>query len=152
VHVLSPQFDRRNGHDKIKNMARKTGKIKRDQQVVVLEDINSKFSLILEQFSGVNKKIDNNHKDFLEFKGEMIEFRNQTGKNFKEVFGFMERTDKNLKIALEYLFRIDEEIQDMKTEIKDLKKLLKGRANLDKLMVFEKRLLKLEKLVFAKLA
>jgi len=125
-------------------MAGKNGKIKRDQQVVVLEDINSKFSLILEQFSGVNKKIDNNHKEFLEFKDEMLEFKG-------EMFEFRDRTDKNLKVALEYLFRIDEEIQDIKSEITDLKKRLKEKADQDRILDVEKRMVKLEKLVFAKL-
>ena len=125
-------------------MKKESAKIKHDRQTVVLEDINSKFSLMLENFFGINKKIDDNHKEFLEF-------RDETNSNFKEISGFMDRTDKNLKVALEYLFRIDEEIQDMKAELKDLRKIFKEKADLDKLMVFEKRLIKLEKLVFAKL-
>ncbi|HCP09055.1 MAG TPA: hypothetical protein DIT25_04650 [Candidatus Moranbacteria bacterium] len=139
-------------------MVGKTGKIKKDQQTVVLEDISSKLALVLEQFSGIRKEIRDNHKEFLGFKGEMVEFRGemisfrkQTDENFKEVFRFVDRTDKNLKIALEYLFRIDEEIQDLKTELKDLRKIFKGKADLEKINGFEKRLLKLERLVFAKL-
>ena len=118
-------------------MKKESAKIKHDRQTVVLEDINSKFSLMLENFSGIRKEIRDNHKEFLDFKDEMLDF--------------VDRTDKNLKVALEYLFRIDEEIQDMKAELKDLRKIFKGKADLDKLMVFEKRLIKLEKLVFAKL-
>ncbi|HCP09056.1 MAG TPA: hypothetical protein DIT25_04660 [Candidatus Moranbacteria bacterium] len=132
-------------------MEKKKGKIKSDRQTVVLGDISSKLSLVLEQFSGVNKKIDNNHKEFLEFKGDMIEFRGEMIKFRNEMYDFRDKTDKNLKIALEYLFRIDEEIQDLKTELKDLRKIFKGKADLEKLNDFEKRLLKLERLVFAKL-
>jgi len=147
-------------------MKKKANKIGYDQQTAVLEDINSKFDLILEQFSGLNRKIDNNHQEFLEFKGEMVEFRDQTGKNFKELFEFRDQTGKNFKelfefrdqtgknfdIVKEYLFRIDEEIQNLKGELEDLKKTLKEKADLDKLAVLEKRLVKLEKLVFARLA
>lgn len=150
-------FDRIFARIIIKHMKNKNQKSK-DRQTVVLEDINSKFSLMLENFSGLNKKIDNNHKEFLEFKDEMTEFRGEMigfrGEMIgfrSEMISFKDSTDKNLKVALEYLFRIDEEIQDMKTELKDLKKIFKGKADLDKLMVFEKRLIKLEKLVFAKL-
>lgn len=103
----------------------------RDQQTAVLEDINSKFGLVLEKVSGLDEKIDANHQEFLEFR---------------------DRTDENLKVALEYLFRINEEIQDMRAEVKDLKKLLKDKADLDRLESMEKRLIKLEKLVLAKLA
>lgn len=117
----------------------------RDQYAVVLEGVSAKLSLILEQFSGLNKGIDDNHREFLGF-------RDEANASFKEISGFIDRTDKNLKVALEYLFRIDEEIQDMKTELRDLKKIFKEKADLDKLLVFEKRLIKLEKLVFAKLA
>lgn len=117
----------------------------RDHYTIVLEDVNSKLDLILEQFSGTRGEIRVNHQEFLEFKDE-------ANANFKEISGFMERTDKNLKVALEYLFRIDEEIQDMKAEVKDLKKLLKEKADLDRLEIVEKRLLKLEKLVLAKRA
>ena len=133
-------------------MKKKANKIGYDQQTAVLEDINSKFDLILEQFSGLNRKIDNNHQEFLEFKGEMVEFRDQTGKNFKELFEFRDQTGKNFDIVKEYLFRIDEEIQNLKGELEDLKKTLKEKADLDKLAVLEKRLVKLEKLVFARLA
>ncbi|MDP1884091.1 MAG: hypothetical protein Q8L10_01870 [Candidatus Moranbacteria bacterium] len=133
-------------------MKKKANKIGYDQQTAVLDDINSKFDLILEQFSGLNRKIDNNHQEFLEFKGEMVEFRDQTGKNFKELFEFRDQTGKNFDIVKEYLFRIDEEIQNLKGELEDLKKTLKEKADLDKLAVLEKRLVKLEKLVFARLA
>jgi len=111
-------------------MIKRTGKIKPDQQTVILEDINSKLALVLEQFSGIRSEIRSNHKEFLEFR---------------------DRTDKNLKVALEYLFRIDEEIQDMKTEIADLKSRPQKKEDGEKILQMEKRLIKLEKLVFAKL-
>jgi hypothetical protein len=109
-----------------------------DQFTIVLKDINSKFSLVLEQFSGLNNKIDNNHQEFLEFKGEMMDFRKQTNENFS--------------VVMEYLSRIDEEIQDMKVESRNLRESLKKKADLDKLEGFERRLLAVEKILRAKMA
>jgi len=117
----------------------------KDRQTVVLEEMNSKFDLVLEQFSNLNRKIDGNHQEFLEFKGEMTEFKG-------EMTEFRDRTDENLAFIKAYLIRIDEEIQNMKTEAKELKTRLKNKADLVKLADLEKRMVKLEKLVFAKLA
>lgn len=58
----------------------------------------------------------------------------------------------SFKTSLDYLSRIDEEIQAMKDEAKLLKVTIKDKANKEKVEDFEKRLVKLEKLVFAKLA
>jgi len=117
----------------------------KDQQTVVLEEMNSKFGLVLEQFSNLNRKIDGNHQEFLEFKGEMTEFKG-------EMTEFKDRTDENFAVVKSYLIRIDEEIQNMKIEAKELKTRLKNKADLVKLADLEKRMVKLEKLVFAKLA
>ena len=117
----------------------------KDQQTVVLEEMNSKFGLVLEQFSNLNRKIDGNHQEFLEFKGEMTEFKG-------EMTEFRDRTDENFAVVKSYLIRIDEEIQNMKIEAKELKTRLKNKADLVKLADLEKRMVKLEKLVFAKLA
>ena len=131
----------------------------KDRQTVVLEEMNSKFDLVLEQFSNLNRKIDGNHQEFLEFKGEMTEFKGEMTEfkgemtEFKgEMTEFRDRTDENLAFIKAYLIRIDEEIQNMKIEAKELKTRLKNKADLVKLADLEKRMVKLEKLVFAKLA
>jgi hypothetical protein len=43
---------------------------------VILEDINSKFAVIMKGLSELHEAVDNFHKDFLEFRGE-------TNKKFK---------------------------------------------------------------------
>lgn len=128
-------------------MKKKIEKTKRDQQTVVLEDINSKMSLVLEQFSSLNRKMDNNHKDFLEFKGEMIDFRK---KMISEMHDFKQETGKNFDIVKDYLFNIDDEIQSLKSELKEMKKNLGKVDQTEKMEAFEKRLVRLEKLVLAK--
>ena len=124
----------------------------KDQQTVVLEEMNSKFGLVLEQFSNLNRKIDGNHQEFLEFKGEMTEFKGEMTEFKGEMTEFRDRTDENFAVVKSYLIRIDEEIQNMKIEAKELKTRLKNKADLVKLADLEKRMVKLEKLVFAKLA
>ena len=69
---------------KTKLKPRKKAVAKKDQLVVILEDMCYEFSVMKEGFSGVNKrfdnldkKIDNNHKEFLEFRGVMIGFKNE---------------------------------------------------------------------------
>lgn len=133
--------------------------LSRDHQTVVIEEINSNVKLILEQFSGVNRKIDGNHQEFLEFKDEMLDFkggfvkfRKETDENFHKLFGFKKEADANFKVTLEYLQRIDDEIQSLKSELVNIKPQLKDKTALDKVLDMEKRLLKIEKLVFAKLS
>lgn len=133
-------------------MAKTKKALSRNHQTVVMEDISSNVKLILEQFSGVNRKIDNNHQEFLEFKDEMLEFKGEFIEFRKEMGNFRNETDANLKVALEYLQRIDDEIQSLKSELADLKPRIKDKAALDKVLDLEKRLLKIEKLVFAKLS
>lgn len=117
----------------------------KDQHTIVLEDINSKFSFVLEQFSGLRQEMKENHQEFVEFKGEMLDFK-------KEFVEFRKDADANFKVTLEYLQRIDDEIQSLKSELADLKPQLKDKTALDKVLDMEKRLLKIEKLVFAKLS
>ncbi|MFA7209131.1 MAG: hypothetical protein WC120_02490 [Parcubacteria group bacterium] len=159
-------------------MKKKIEKTKRDQQTVVLEDMNSKLVLVLEQFSSLNKKIDDNNEEFVEFKGEMVEFRNETSKNFKGLFEFRDQanenfkglfefrdqtnenfkglfefrdqTNENFKVVKEYLFNIDDEIRYLKSEFKEMKKNLGKIDQTEKMEAFEKRLVKLEKLVLAR--
>ena len=119
--------------------------VSRDRQTVVLEDMNSRLALMLEQFSGLHKKIDKNHQEFLGF-------RDQTNENFKKIGEFRKETGENFSVVMEYLTRIDDEIQDMKKELKILRETLKEKADLDKLAGFEKRLLRVEKILQARMA
>ena len=127
----------------MKKIVKKT-KIKKKIEItpsqfgMVLEDVNSKFDLLIEGFSGLSgqvenldKKIDNNHQEFLEFRDEMVGFKQETDNNFKAVF--------------EYLSKIDDEIQLIKLEIENLKSELVRKADIDKLSQLEKRIFVLEK-------
>lgn len=63
---------------------------------------------------------------------------------------FEEKTDKNFKVVFEYMSGIDDEIISMKSEIKELKAIFKGKPELQRVLEMEKRLVKVEKLVFSK--
>ena len=111
---------------------------------MVLEDVKSKFDFLVEGFSGLkgqvenlDKKIDDNHQEFLEFRSDMLGFKN-------EFINFRSETNNNFKAAFEYLSKIDDEIQLVKLEIKGLKSKLSRKADLDKLLQLEKRVIVLE--------
>lgn len=63
----------------------------------------------------------------------------------------MVKNIKNNKTSRDWQ-AIDAEIQDMKAELKNLKGTLKEKADLDKLSGFEKRLIKVEKILLARMA
>lgn len=70
----------------------------------ILEDINEKFSIMIEGSSMTNQKVDGLDQKVDTFKNEITE---TIKSNFKTVFG--------------YLSRIDEEIQQIKLELENLK-------------------------------
>lgn len=126
-------------------------KITENQFGSVLEDINSKLDLVLESYDTLDKKVDRLHleakEDLSDFKVETRtnfkllredsdDFKVETRRNFKQIFEFQDRADANFKVTLEYLSRLDDEIQILKEE-------LKGRPAL--MAIFEDRMKKMEK-------
>ena len=125
---------------KTKLKPRKKAEVKRDQYTVVLEDVRRQFGVMSEGFSGMHrrfdkldKKVDSNHKEFLEFRGVMIGFKN-------EMTDFKSETNSNFKAVFEYLSKIDDEIQSIELDIADLKNRLKNKADLDRITQIEKEL------------
>jgi len=118
---------------KTKLKPRKKAEVKRDQYTVVLEDVRRQFGVITEGFSGMHrrfdkldKKVDNNRKEFLEFRNEMTGLKRETNSNFKTSF--------------EYLSKIDDELQLMKVEIADLKVIFKDRVELKRVIKMERQM------------
>jgi len=139
---------------KTKLKPRKKAEVKRDQYTVVLEDVRRQFGVMSEGFSGMHrrfdkldKKVDSNHKEFLEFRGVMIGFKNEMTDfksemiDFKdEMTDFKSETNSNFKAVFEYLSKIDDEIQSIELDIADLKNVLKNKADLDRITQIEKEL------------
>ena len=106
---------------------------------MILEDINSKFDLVLEGHAALDKKFDNKID---EFRNDFDDFVNETRLNFEtirnelkttqnELGGFVKETRSNFEAIKEYLSRIDDEIQD-------IKKTLSGKADFRRLEHLEK--------------
>lgn len=97
---------------------------------VLLEGMDKKINLVLEGHGALDKKIDGLKEEFVEFKGEMRVFRDDTVSNFKTVF--------------DYLSRIDDELKAIKSEIFDLKNKLFSKAEVSRLESLEKRVKEME--------
>ncbi|HAI74307.1 MAG TPA: hypothetical protein DCS28_02745 [Candidatus Moranbacteria bacterium] len=103
----------------MKNLVKKNTSRERDQFAVVLEDINSKINLLVES-----------HQSLAD---EFRSFKIETKENFKAVF--------------EYFSRIDDELQDIKAEIKSLKIEFKDKIELERVIVLERKVSMLEKIL-----
>ena len=95
---------------KTKIKPRSKAEVKENQNGVILERMEHKFDIMSEGFSVLDKKIDDNHKEFREF-------RNETNNNFKTLFkfrnemiNFKDETNNNFKVSFEYLSKIDDRI------------------------------------------
>lgn len=107
------------------------------QKDVLLESMEKHFRLVLEGHAALDKEL----KDF---RTDFREFRNETRFNFKTLIEradvFENKTDVNFKAILEYLSRIDDEIQD-------LKRRLTGKAEVERLERLEQRVAHIELVV-----
>lgn len=151
-------------------MKKKENKIKKtyskDNFTVILEDIYSNNKLVLESVSGLKDIVISNHKEFLEFKKE-------TKDNFKAVAGaFTEMNDKmdnmqgdinnlqeDVKVIKGDISNLQEDVKVIKGDVSniqgdviEIKHKLSEKVDLKDFQTLEKRFVKLEKLVFAKLA
>ena len=103
-----------------------------NQNGVILERMEHKFDLLSEGFSVLDRKIDNDQKEFREF-------RNETNNNFKTLFKFRNETNDNFKVSFEYLSKIDDEIQSIKKEMAEMKANMDEGIDLVKFFKLERR-------------
>ena len=112
--------------------------IKKEHFEVVLENMNDSIKLIAEgQISfrqEVNQRFDESNSRFVEFRDEMNGFR-------KEMYGFRDETQANFKTVFEYLVKIDDELQDIK---KNLKRLDETKIDKTEFAALAQRVAKLE--------
>lgn len=117
-------------------MLKKENKNSSEYIGVILEDINSKFdvikeghSVLSEQIKKLDKKVDRNHQEFVEFgeeiNGKVDSIETETKSNFQTVF--------------DLLSNIDDDIKDIKSEIVEIRKILTNKADLDRVDALEKR-------------
>lgn len=123
----------------MKRAKNKSLKVSENQFGVLLENMDSKIDLVLEQYSFLDKKIGDVNSNLgkkiddvrLELKTELLSFKSETKNNFKSIF--------------EYLSKIDDELQFIKAEISEIKSELKKKADLSYIRTLEERIKKLEK-------
>lgn len=127
-------------------MIKRTTKIKterRDSSLaerrfgVILEDINSKFNLVLEGHTALDVKIDK-LDDKLNTKIDKLD---------DKVERYQEENRSSFGTIFDYLSHIDEELKSIHAELIDLKLRLSEKADLERLKNLEKRVLELEVVV-----
>ena len=144
-----------------------------DHLTVVLEDMNSKFDLVVENTSGLDKRIE-------KVSGDLKEFKEETKNNFKAVANaFSEMNDRmdgmqedmnnmqgtinnmqgdisNMQGTINNMqgdiSNMQGAIDNVQGDVTEIKHKLSEKVDLKDFQNLEKRFLKLEKLVFAKLA
>ena len=118
---------------------------------VILEDMNSKFDILIEGHKTLNEKVDKldsriermeNRIDNLE--NRIDKFKAEIESNFKTIFeclsnidNFNIKTDENFKTVFEYLLNI-------KSEIVEIKKKLANKTDINRVVILEKRVNKIE--------
>ncbi len=81
---------------------------------VILEDINSKFSVLVEGHSALNAKIDKNHQEFREF-------REETNSKFKILGNSISEVKKDVKVLKEDVGVLKEDVKVLKKDVSVLK-------------------------------
>ena len=135
---------------------KKSDQRKRDQYTVVLEDINSKMDLLAEGQQSLVKgqqSLVEGHQSLVEGYQSLVEgqqkLNNKIDSLEKRFDKFEKETKDNFKAVFGYLSRIEDEIVEMKVEIKDLKEKKVEKVRLAEL---EKRVVKLERKVERRMA
>jgi chromosome segregation ATPase len=135
---------------------------------VVLEDINSKMTLVLEGHLSLDKKIDNFKKEFVEFKGETNTKFETISKRLNKIDGRLDKIENRLDKIESRLDEIENRLgkvenritaaskdtenlkNDMiivKSELASIKNNLKQKTDIERFEQLEQRVMLLEKLI-----
>jgi uncharacterized phage infection (PIP) family protein YhgE len=134
--------------------------VKKDHFEVLLENMNDNIKLVAEgqmafreevdqRFTDFQKETRSNFKTIFDFRDEtrsnfktLFDFRDETRSNFKTLFDFHGEARSNFKTAFDYLSRIDDELQDIKNE---LKLMVETKADKNELNALTQRVTRLER-------
>ena len=120
-----------------------------DEVLVMFESLKNDIQIIAEGQSSLSERFDNFRDEMYGFKDEMYGFKDEMCGFRDEMYGFRDETKNNFKVVFEYLSRIDDELQDIKKEIKEIKIILDKKAEIKIVLDLEKRVEKLEKELFS---
>lgn len=112
---------------------------------VILEDMQSQFkafgdgqSVLIDRVNKIDIRLSNVEDKVVDVRfnsvvaeGELKEIKRDIKDGFKD--------------SMEYFSRIEEEMKEMKSEIADLKQSLKGKADLNRLEILERKFVVMEK-------
>ena len=118
----------------------------------ILEEIRGEFKVFGEQQQFMIESQKRMEQDLKGLTGRVDKIDLRLDGMDSRLVSFEEKTEKNFKVVFEYMSGIDDEIIDLKSEIKELKILFKDKAELQRVLDVEKRMAKIEKLVFSKMA
>jgi len=114
----------------MKNTSQKTikkkkasGNSREDKMMVLLEDMRDEIKLVAESHSVLKSQLDSMQLDSDEFK---------------------EETRRNFKLVFEHFSNVEDELVGINSEMKNLRKVLTDKADLERLAVLEERVRKLE--------
>ena len=118
---------------------------------VVLEDMNSKFNILIEghqaldeKFDKFKRETDSNFKTVFECLSNNDDFNIKTEDNFKTVFEKLSNID-DFNIKTEDNFKtVFEKLSNIKSEIINIKKKLVNKVDISRAVVLEKKVDKIE--------
>jgi chromosome segregation ATPase len=134
---------------KVKKIAKKN--YSADHTGVLLKEMNSKIDLILEDHVDLKGRMTRIDIRMEKVENKLVEHDIKFTNLEIKSDDLKKDVNNSYKSLVEYLSRIEDEIQSMQSELKELKMEMKNKIDISRVNDFEKRLNKLEKLVFAKL-
>ncbi|HCP09040.1 MAG TPA: hypothetical protein DIT25_04575 [Candidatus Moranbacteria bacterium] len=112
---------------------------------VLLEKMNSKIDLVLEQHSGLRDTMDKMDVRLSNVEDKVTGFSLRLYSANDKLDGLKRDIKDSYKSTSDYLLRIEKEVAPVKAEIKDLKSRLKEKADVARLFVLEKKIEMIEK-------
>lgn len=127
-----------------------------NKMMVLLEAVHDDVKIIAEGHSVLNKKIDDNHKalnekidtfkfEMTEFKQDMTEFKQEMTEFKQDMLEFKNDTKSSFQTIFNHLSGIDDELKSIKSELAELKAILDKKADKERLLDLERRVILLEK-------
>ncbi|MEI6588082.1 MAG: hypothetical protein WCO05_03985 [Candidatus Moraniibacteriota bacterium] len=113
---------------KTKNLQEAEKVFKESHVMVILEDMRDGIKLLAEGQTGLQRQLDEVKVDARSFRDEMYRFRAETNARFDQMdAGFdqmnaeFKEVKANQKITLEHLFNIEERIEALEKEVREIK-------------------------------
>lgn len=126
-----------------------SGSSREDKMMVLLEDMRGEIKAVAEGHSDLRRAIDDSRD---ELRNEIGGLRNGMSNNIdglrnelnSKIDGLRNEMKENFKIVFEHFSNIEDEIMEIKSEMKEIRRELLGKADRVRLDALEKRVAELE--------